>query len=909
MSGPLRQWRTSPSAPKTPTNYRPSPLAVPGNVLAASTSSSTLSVRTSLSSATTGFARRSHRSDASSAHSNGRLSKTAAAFEDVDPVDFDFLDKVIADVQPSDGAELGQLRQAFDRTLQRSLLALKRNRGERWSESEANEEAAELESRLWPLCMALAKDRRRSSWKERWDAVRVVVGLEPRSSDDEHSATTEPSSDDVDHEEETGGSSGEDGRDHRHVRGQDAASEDEESHAGRQRQADLSDRLRNLRLHPQANRPLGSGATISQSREYLIRDRQDRRARQDREDETRSMADSASSASESIDLSNLSLEDDNRAMRSSLSPTPPPYEEDVTLGARAPLRWARDKSPSAHLTPKQPLRAFPLGTASPSTPRDSGNRSNNDLLASEQQDPQPQRSFKRKTPHPPSPSPPQQRQAQPQRQLPHQHASPRGPALQRFNEVITASRASQEQARLARDAESAEREQRELANASHAYSLRLKSRLFTLWHERARKYQQQAAAAERAHRRVLLARVLALWSTAARRRSKQARLAAKADGVRIKLSAWRRMRRIAKARAEAKAEERRETLRGTYRVVKQKRNAALLRIALGRWRERTREQRALTFDQTRLCLGAFSLWKLRAAQKHVMDVREDRFVQQREARIVSAAWEAWITRFDLQQLHTSFAPQVDKRVVQTAFTAWRRAAMHNSLAEAFTRHRLLRSCLHAWVDARATQAHLHKLEGVVERRSARKTLASVFALWHERAAVLQEKEQQADELRRRFENQRARAALRAWRLHARQTARERQRAAEQAAVVLARWRSRCALMRVEAERKLQLARECHKTHVLASHFRAWLDDARRKQERYDTIAMAADGRLAQVHLQQWVARARAVRRMQDVAEERDRQRLKQAVFIAWKDGMLERRSHRLKAQKDRRYLQAAFEGE
>ena len=489
----------------------------------------------------------------------------------------------------------------------------------------------EQEERLWDLIHKLFKVKG-TDWKERWGHARLALGYGSGPSDEEASFADE---DEPTQQSgtNTGGSTSDEGASSQNGSDQ-TASPTLGASLRIQGELGLTAERSPRRMTQNTGALIGMGV-----RDYLSRSRSELDRQSDSDAEESHSSENARDLRQHRALlslrrmKNLNLNDDTD--RSSLSPTPPPYEyitqeTDYSVSPRAPL--STEKSPAVRHS----------GVRTRILPR--VENSGDDL------------SLHQRTPL---------------------DRKPRGAAAAHFEQVIQASRDSRQAAKDAFQEEAeTEREQREAENVALAvrwYDGRLLQRSFWWWLECHEKHQSLYSKVSAAKDGLVVRRCVESWREALARRLRKQKLASKADTLRIKLTVWRRWKRISKDRKEERADAKIEQLRSIYKETSTLHKQRIVRSTFHQWQERTAEHKAATFRSNHLRFGAFALWKLRAAQKHIVNLRQHNLLAKRDARIKNQVWSAWTLSVQLRSKAETFSLQVDERIVAQAFAAWRKA--------------------------------------------------------------------------------------------------------------------------------------------------------------------------------------------------------------------------------------------
>ncbi|KDN44938.1 hypothetical protein K437DRAFT_256801 [Tilletiaria anomala UBC 951] len=792
----------------------PSPLSQPGSALLAA---STSSARSTIS-------RASSAPSKGSAGSSGSRIDISTAFGHLADEDVRFFDQVVSLLAPG-SATFAQLKQAHNDILAADLaesLTMTGNRKEAEGEAQEmlRENRRQRDARLWDALLRLMQVKG-SDWRERWDAVRIGIGLEPRMSEEESFA-------DEDERTETSTFS--------------ATPSDNDLSEATVSPAEHLRYLGSPRLTPRAGTFHGRYKqhfpVISEEKAHRLRYH-----------ENVSRDSSLESAGDEQQLAATGR------YRPSASPTPPAYEDATQSNDRVLLRargsLLHEKSAAVPLIERQ-VRVLP--TRRPLL---------SDRSSTEEQMPV---------------------------------RTPRGAASRQFREFVAASIHQRDATAYEALERARAGEDRSLRLASARYDYSLLRRSLSWWSACCKQKGVQRASTARAQDIVFLSHAMERWKDCAAAKRKKAKLAAKADNVRVKLLVWRRWKRLAALHTDKKMEERCAELKNVYKEVVRRHVARAVRQAFHAWKQRIRHAMADDFRKQNLHSNAFTLWKIRAAQKNVMGAREKAMAAKRGRALVCEAFQAWRAVAQLQWLESEHKRRKESAVIEYAFDAWRRHATLKALQRAFERHRLQRVAIQRWCSMLNAHQTYRRLEKVAARRRDRRVKRLAFAVWRARAAQLSNLYIRGDGMLVQLQRKRKEHILRVWRLAVRELIVQRRRELQIQNRALAQWRHHTTRLRDEAAVKGDKLVRLWDARKQKHAWQLWKLHAQGNKEEEREVQQAFEIKSLTGALAAW--RVRFVEQQSNArkATLADRYMLKRRVLDVWREGLLERRAFKLQEQ-------------
>ncbi|EPQ26380.1 uncharacterized protein PFL1_06028 [Pseudozyma flocculosa PF-1] len=804
--------------------YRPAyPSPLSQKPLQASVSSS----RTGVSTANSTRSATSDRTASTSATSRFSITQ---AFSSLRQHEVRFFDQVI-DLLPSHAADFAQLKAAYNVVVASEIEGRARsgrNAGKRAAvdggmvDGDGSDEEQEWDTNLWSCLLSLVKVRGRD-WKERWDSVRMALGLEPRSSGDETGQTTQ---------------SQDEGDDSASSKSPSASAEDSSSDPNR---------------HPWQRRPTLTHAATPRRQQEDASHHQ-RMAGQKRKADVPHSRHEAAAVPEVVE----------RNSRFGTAPGPSRRRGDAEAGPSRPRLRANshedrlDSPRSSSFERIERRRMLQLGVdgfaeAEPRSDTEPLDSVRSRLQRMRIQSGGPEDSEARGQRFDSSMSDPEDST----RAL--ASSSPSGlpsTAQRRFQEVVRNSQAEREALRRARIArQEAEEEQQwseEARRADEVFAHRLLRTCLQWWLTVARRQAEQVRHASEAHDRIVLARSWDRWKETAQQESAERVRAERIDQVRCKLGAWRRWRRLCRQRQAAKQDEKKRALHKAYYQVTKRQKRHVVRDSYQAWRGLYLERVADAIRRRHLQQGAFAIWQLRLARSANLAAQEFEVVQRHRFRLIDAAWTEWHRRTMLSIWHNTLTVAVDRHLVAGAFALWRKQTLLRELAEAFERRRLQTAGFVGWNEARHVAAEQRRKEALADRWRNRRSKRSALQHWRHRLSSLVELVHRADRFVEQVGEARLASALSIWVALERGTLLVRVRDARALEAMFAQWRQH------------------HRALTTSLAQRESTVGARRRE---NTLAMA---------LEHWRQRCSNVLGMQRLAVDTDAARVRFTLLDLWR---------------------------
>ncbi|PWN89091.1 hypothetical protein FA10DRAFT_267695 [Acaromyces ingoldii] len=782
---------------------------------------------------------------ASSTATSSRFS-LSTAFVGLSERDVDFFDEVI-DLLPQGASDFASLKRAYN-----TIQASQRD-GERGDDDDGDDKLAEeRDAYLWDTLLRLIQVRGKD-WNQRWDAVRMAIGLEPRVASDGEATSA-------------------------------SLGDDESSPAKDTSEDDSPVEETPRRYQPTLN---SRDADASPSVNALLHRRRDEQAPQSQSQRSgeiealRARMEQLSAQAGSL-VAAATAAAATAASTSSAKATSATKAATSDMGlARRQLRFADegrqarvesasdDEAPPSHVSSRAerlprsqselafPARHHPAGRPDHQglkrkEPQGSGrsdNKSSNsnnivDGLNRLQLDPL------------------QERQ---ERRLRRDTATQR-----RFEDVVARSRSEREAQRQAdearKEAEEEETRRSLYRKADSVLASTLTRKCLTWWTTLYRQHQRMEEQTRRARDEVVKAKALVQWRTSWQKRETRLVTAGKLDLVRCQLRAWRRWIRMAEAQRQQRREARRSELRGAFEQTRSNFEAQVLRGALDTWRDAFLDRVARRFRQTHLLSGALALWRIQLERSTLLDEHEQQLRRDLDSDLLRRTWQQWTVTTTLSQAESRITTEREHRLVQESWQLWRRKASLSMLANTFANHRLQRAYLLQWSAARASKASVRRKEALADRWRARRSKRSAFGSWVARLRTLQEMDEGAAKLVQWRESKTKQTCIKVWVLRERE---ELLRRVTSSRVVTARfqqWLGHFRSLRDDLEARQAVLEEKRRARTMEATFASW---------RHVTLQVVAS---------------------QSLAAQRDCRKVRAAAFNAWRDRLDKIRANERKAE-------------
>ncbi|PWN50649.1 hypothetical protein IE53DRAFT_387029 [Violaceomyces palustris] len=819
------------------------------------------------------------------------------AFSSLTPRDIAFFDSVISLLGPG-ASDFAQLKKAYNASLSSNLEA-------RANESPSQKaEREEWDAHLWSILLSLVRVRGKD-WSERWDSVRMAMGLDPRSSEGESTSSnlgssssssdsqtsgTDADEDDDDHDDDEGEAGGERAEGRGEGRGEGRYTFSDENDSDSLRKANFRERR-----NPSRSRLAGMAESWGRKAEMQAGNppngnvkqnnlRAHRLAALDNE-ETPTESSAPESISPASRNSNMNGPRGPRAMgdarpRSQDYSTPksrhgqsdayaPAFPSSVRRlhggaaasanGAEEDAKWI-DRLPNeteAMLgTPRSAQRKIrmlfpdssdtdenrPSITRSRAETRQAAEEIGENVGNSQSRD----GAFGSLSGRIDS----------------DEDSTPKRPLLpvsvqRRFHEVVRNSLAERE---AQREAEARRKEEKEAKKwlaasliADKQFANNLLKTCFTWWVTLASRRLDLVKTAEETRSQILLVRSFDTWKKSALARVSLAQRSVRVDEVRCKLGAWRRWRRITQSHIEKRKESKVAALRFAYHEVASARRQRILRQAFEAWRCDHLERRAKSVRRKHLLQGSFALWQLLWARADRLHEIERELFRRRQLESMALTLRHWAKRLDLRRVERDFELKLDKRRLKDAFDWWNDASMLSGLASAFSRRRLLNAALIGWTEARRQCVEQRRREALADRWRARRIKRKSFGQWLEKLEEVEGLEAKGDSFVLTRDRSRLDQALGIWMRRERELLLTRVREARSLERNFRQWYGKLISVTLGLKGREDEVSKLRSYRLLGNAFRTWTEKTRVITSA-KALAVERDARASKErYLERWIS--------------------------------------------------------
>lgn len=441
-------------------------------------------------------------------------------------------------------------------------------------------------------------------------------------------------------------------------------------------------------------------------------------------------------------------------------------------------------------------------------------------------------------------------------------------AQRRIDEMLASLRADRESLRDTVQRHAQESEEAawsgtmRLADRHHSHHLLSKS--WTWWRH---VDQTRLAAEDKAvlfHNHSLLSSNWHSWHHNAQKSRSLTQTSLRANHLRGLLYGWRIWTRRYNRAKQAHWESRKDEMRHGYSQVKQKRTRDLLSTALTSWRRSLRTRRAETFRNGHLLGGAFYLWRIKLDVSHELSEQYVKLLDIVQHRQKQSSLRTWRTMTKLQPRIDQWHDSHRASGLRSAWQMWHRKATLTPLATTYATQRLQRSTLRTWLQ-RLSEADVRKRrQSQADRLRCRNTQRQALKQWiraRDNKSTLQAR---AEEYRRKSDRRVVKHTLIHWKLHSRATLLIRVKQGRLQKAMLDKWRNNLKDKTVTLPKRARKLARRSETRVAAVCMRAWITRVRGYITNAHTAQQIADQTLLKDIVGQWKsARQRHVARAEE----------------------------------------------
>ncbi|KZT11400.1 uncharacterized protein LAESUDRAFT_734266 [Laetiporus sulphureus 93-53] len=183
----------------------------------------------------------------------------------------------------------------------------------------------------------------------------------------------------------------------------------------------------------------------------------------------------------------------------------------------------------------------------------------------------------------------------------------------------------------------------------------------------------------------------------------------------------------------------RNAMRTKMRMVRERREASLLKEAWTKWRKAHQLQVAEQYHSRRLAVRFFSIWKTQLAQLDELDAAAEHLLYDRQERSQERYFDLWRREMVLRRTEREMTERVNLRIMGQALDVWKQHLNESQTADTFHDLIIKKRALAAWKRAKA---RVQSLESKALKHLARQDdllIRAVMRVWkaHERGRLLE----------------------------------------------------------------------------------------------------------------------------------------------------------------------------
>ncbi|CAO1635625.1 unnamed protein product [Sympodiomycopsis kandeliae] len=303
--------------------------------------------------------------------------------------------------------------------------------------------------------------------------------------------------------------------------------------------------------------------------------------------------------------------------------------------------------------------------------------------------------------------------------------------------------------------------------ADKHYTSHSMSKCWNWWtHVNQRRIDDQERAQAFCHHSIL-SRCFEEWRSTASRSQSLRKTSQRADQVRSLLHGWRVWKRRYRELKSAKWEARKDKMRDGYAQVKQQRSNKLQLSALQQWGKALANRRAVNFRNGHLLGGAFFLWKIKLDVSHELGDQHAVLVQRVKARLKRDALQTWRRGAKLQSAISSWQEVQDENDLRIAFDTWRKLSTLAPLGQRYETQRVQRSALRTWLQRLSESSVKRRRQGQADRFLDRCNKQRALKKWRASQTRLSQLEQEAHTFRAKSETALLKRSFDHWKVQGR----------------------------------------------------------------------------------------------------------------------------------------------
>lgn len=389
--------------------------------------------------------------------------------------------------------------------------------------------------------------------------------------------------------------------------------------------------------------------------------------------------------------------------------------------------------------------------------------------------------------------------------------------------------------------------------AQRTYDARVLLRSWIRWRHRSIQQKRLETNVAHIHDTLQRRRAFEAWRSLALAQPELEETAIRANAVRMVLSSWRMWRRKANVKSATKWEAKKTTLRQNYASAKDRHHSSALKAAWATWRHHLESRRATNFRTGHLLGGAFYLWRIKLDVNSTLSTREEAFKLRRSRDITSNVFEAWRREAKLLSLSKRWFAQHDSEDIKNVFESWRRSAALQALARAFAQQRLQRNTLRSWLERLAEASVTKRRQQQADRLQARHRKIRALQRWRLIRSEHAAWSQRADAFREKADGDLLRKVSRDWKLKARQELLSRVSRARQLRQAWVHWQQRVQEVTVTMRRRAEATISRRDGQMVAACLQHWRSRMASQATQFEQADRIAKRNLKVGYLGQWRA--------------------------------------------------------
>lgn len=387
--------------------------------------------------------------------------------------------------------------------------------------------------------------------------------------------------------------------------------------------------------------------------------------------------------------------------------------------------------------------------------------------------------------------------------------------------------------------------------ARRVYERRLASITLAWWHKHFENCRTQEAEAAKDRDSACRNRAFILWRSLAFNDNTLQLTAQRAEHIRVLLTTWRIWRRRAENRRDQRWETRKGMMKNSYTLLKARCNAKLLRNIWEEWREQLQERWARSFRNGHLLGGAFYLWRIKLDVSSTLGLQEAHMADARSQNAKFNVLELWRRQACLSRLSRQWTDSHDSSRVVNAFETWRRMTSSKALACAYDLRRLQRLSLRVWLERLVESSLNYRRQSQADRLLSRHRKIRAMSQWKNVLQHGKNRLAQAIAFRSGGEQSLVQQSLEQWRLTARLHLFIRVSGGRLQKRVLSQWAQQLAIVTIAMQTKAMTLSARSDVKIVAACWSEWRSTYQRHKAAASSAYKLASRNLAMAVLRQW----------------------------------------------------------